>query len=78
MCLVTLNTMVYSDIRLLTFGDSTPSTVGSHEETYSVDLSSYGVEDYEKTTVLAMLVDNTGKVVLNAQFAEVNLTQSFD
>ena len=59
-------------------GDSTPSTVGSHEETYSVDLSSYGVEDYEKTTVLAMLVDNTGKVVLNAQFAEVNQTQNFD
>ena len=70
--------MVTQILLLTLLGDSTPSTVGSHEETYSVDLSSYGVEDYEKTTVLAMLVDNTGKVVLNAQFAEVNLTQSFD
>ena len=59
------------------FGDTTPSTIGIHEQSFTVDLSSYGVLDPSKTAVIAMLVNETGRA-LNAQYAPANQTQNFD
>lgn len=59
-------------------GDAITSTIGIHEYDYTVNLASYNVSDVNKTSVVAMLVDQTGKVVLNAQKVLVGLTQAFD
>ena len=59
------------------FGDTTPSTIGIHEQSFTVDLSSYGVLDPSKTAVIAMLVNETGRA-LNVQYAPANQTQNFD
>jgi len=48
-------------------GDPTTSTLGVHDKTFSVDLSSYDVLVPENTGILAMLVDDSGKVLYNAQ-----------
>lgn len=59
-------------------GNSTTSTSGVHEQSYSVDLSSYGVLVPENTGVLAMLVTQTGRVLLNAQYVAANENKPFD
>lgn len=59
-------------------GDPTTSILGIHVEDFSVDLSSYGVQDVSKTGILAMLADDSGRVLLNAQYAHVDQTQDFD
>ncbi len=59
-------------------GDPTTSTLGIHEKTFSVDLSSYDVLVPENTGILAMLVTQTGRVLLNAQFVAANENKPFD
>jgi len=59
-------------------GDPTTSTAGVHEKSYSVDLSSYDVLVPENTGVLAMLVDDSGKVLYNAQYVIAGKNQDFD
>ena len=59
-------------------GDPTTSTAGVHEKLYSVDLSSYDVLVPENTGVLAMLVDDSGKVLYNAQYVIAGQNQDFD
>ena len=59
-------------------GDPTTSTAGVHEKSYSVDLSSYDVLVPENTGVLAMLVDDSGKVLYNAQYVIAGQNQDFD
>jgi thiol-disulfide isomerase/thioredoxin len=59
-------------------GDPTTSTKGVHEKSYSVDLSSYDVLVPENTGVLAMLVDDSGKVLYNAQYVIAGQNQDFD
>lgn len=59
-------------------GNATTSTLGIHQHSFSVNLNSYGVLQTSKTGVLAMLVNETGRVLLNAQYAPVNQTQNFD
>ena len=59
-------------------GDTTTSTIGIHEQSFSVNLSSQGVQDSTKTGVLAMLVDNTSRILYNAQYAAANESKAFD
>lgn len=59
-------------------GDPTTSTAGVHEKSYSVDLSSYDVLVPENTGILAMLVDDSGKVLYNAQYVIAGQNQDFD
>jgi hypothetical protein len=59
-------------------GDDTESGSGITHKPYSVNLSSYAVSNVENTAVLAFLTDQTGKVVLNAQYTKVNQSTSFD
>jgi hypothetical protein len=59
-------------------GNPTTSTLGIHEKSYSVDLSSYNVLVPENTGILAMLVSQTGRLVLNAQYAAANENKPFD
>ena len=59
-------------------GDPTTSTKGVHEKSYSVDLSSYNVLVPENTGVLAMLVDDSGRVLYNAQYVIAGQNQDFD
>ena len=59
-------------------GDPTTSTLGVHEKTFSVDLSSYDVLVPENTGILAMLVDDSGKVLYNAQYVIAGQNQDFD
>ena len=59
-------------------GDTTTSTIGIHEQSFSVNLSSEGVQDPTKTGVLAMLVDDTARVLYNAQYAAANESKGFD
>ena len=59
-------------------GDSTTSTAGLHEKSFSVDLSAYGVLVPENTGILAMLVDQSGRVLLNAQYVAANESRPFD
>ncbi len=59
-------------------GDSTTSILGIHEQSFSVNLSDYGVLVPENTGVLAMLVNQTGRVLYNAQYTHANESQSFD
>jgi len=59
-------------------GDPTTSTLGIHEKTFSVDLSSYDVLVPENTGILAMLVTQTGRVLLNAQYVAANENKPFD
>ena len=59
-------------------GDPTTSTAGVHEKSYSVDLSSYDVLVPENTGVLAMLVDDSGRVLYNAQYVISGQNQDFD
>tara|TARA_B100000787_G_scaffold39462_1_gene28043 strand:- start:30317 stop:31606 length:1290 start_codon:yes stop_codon:yes gene_type:complete len=59
-------------------GDATTSILGIHEQSFSVNLNSYGVSDSSNTGILAMLVDESGRVLLNAQYAASNESQDFD
>ena len=59
-------------------GDTTTSTIGIHEQSFSVNLSSEGVQDPTKTGVLAMLVDDSARVLYNAQYVISGQTQDFD
>ena len=59
-------------------GDTTTSTIGIHEQSFSVNLSSQGVQDPTKTGVLAMLVDDSARVLYNAQYVISGQTQDFD
>jgi hypothetical protein len=59
-------------------GDATPSILGIHEQSFSVNLSSYGVLNPSKTGILAMLVNDNARVLYNAQYAPSNETQDFD
>jgi hypothetical protein len=59
-------------------GNSTTSTIGIHEKSFSVDLSSYNVSVPENTGVLAMLVTQSGRVLLNAQYVAANENKPFD
>ncbi|MBT3546753.1 MAG: Omp28-related outer membrane protein [Flavobacterium sp.] len=59
-------------------GDTTTSTIGIHEQSFSVNLSSQGVQDPTKTGVLAMLVDDLARVLYNAQYVISGQTQDFD
>ncbi|CAI8360056.1 MAG: Uncharacterised protein [Flavobacterium sp. SCGC AAA160-P02] len=59
-------------------GDATTSILGIHEQSFNTDLNSYGVQQPSNTGILAMLVDQSGRVLLNAQYASVNQTQNFD
>jgi thiol-disulfide isomerase/thioredoxin len=59
-------------------GDSTTSTAGIHDKSFSVDLSAYGVLVPENTGILAMLVDQSGRVLLNAQYVAANESRPFD
>ena len=59
-------------------GDTTTSTIGIHEQSFSVNLSSEGVQDPAKTGVLAMLVDDSARVLYNAQYVISGQTQDFD
>jgi len=59
-------------------GNSTTSSIGIHEKSFSVDLSSYDVLVPENTGILAMLVDQSGRVLYNAQYAAANENQPFD
>jgi hypothetical protein len=59
-------------------GDTTTSTIGIHEQSFSVNLSSQGVQDPTKTGVLAMLVDDSARVLYNAQYAVANESKAFD
>ena len=59
-------------------GDATMSTAGIHEKSFSVDLSSYGVLVPENTGILAMLVNQSGRVLLNAQYVAADESKPFD
>jgi aspartate ammonia-lyase len=59
-------------------GDTTTSTLGIHEQSFNVNLSSQGVQDPTKTGVLAMLVDDSGRVLYNAQYVISGQNQDFD
>lgn len=59
-------------------GNGTTSILGIHNQTFSVDLSSYGIQNPTNTGILAMLVTSDGRLLLNAQYAPVNQTQDFD
>ena len=59
-------------------GDPTTSTLGVHDKTFSVDLSSYDVLVPENTGILAMLVDDSGRVLYNAQYVISGQNQDFD
>ena len=59
-------------------GDSTTSTAGLHEKSFSVDLSAYGVLVPENTGILAMLVNQSGRVLLNAQYVAADESKPFD
>ena len=59
-------------------GDTTTSTIGIHEQSFSVNLSSQGVQDPTKTGVLAMLVDDSARVLYNAQYVISGQNQDFD
>tara|TARA_B110000003_G_scaffold269426_1_gene300426 strand:+ start:9096 stop:10382 length:1287 start_codon:yes stop_codon:yes gene_type:complete len=59
-------------------GDLTTSTLGIHERSFSVNLSSYGVLDLSKIGILAMLVNDSARVLYNAQYASPNETKDFD
>ena len=59
-------------------GDTTTSTLGIHEQSFSVNLSSHGVQDPAKTGILAMLVDDSARVLFNAQYVISGQNQDFD
>jgi len=59
-------------------GNTTTSTLGIHEQSFSVSLSSQGVQDPTKTGVLAMLVDDSARVLYNAQYVVSGQNQDFD
>lgn len=59
-------------------GNTTTSTLGIHEQSFSVNLSSQGVQDPAKTGVLAMLVDDSARVLYNAQYVISGQNQDFD
>lgn len=59
-------------------GNTTTSTLGIHEQSFSVSLSSQGVQDPTKTGVLAMLIDDSARVLYNAQYVVSGQNQDFD
>jgi len=58
-------------------GDVTNGSVGVHQKIFNINLPS-SILDKTKIGVLAMLVDSTGKVVYNAQYAPVDTEKEFD
>ncbi len=59
-------------------GDNITNSTGLEHLSFAINLSSNGVANVENTGVLALLVDASGKVVLNAQYTKVNQSTSFD
>ncbi|MEE9408528.1 MAG: Omp28-related outer membrane protein [Polaribacter sp.] len=59
-------------------GDPTSATTGIHHKSFSTNLGLVGIANVNNTAVIAMLVDASGKVVLNAQYAKVNIRKDFD
>ena len=59
-------------------GDAITNATGLEHLSFAINLSSNGVANFANTGVLALLVDATGKVVLNAQYTKVNQSTSFD
>ncbi|MGB0879424.1 MAG: Omp28-related outer membrane protein [Polaribacter sp.] len=59
-------------------GSAIDTNMGVNHLYYSIDLTSHAVSNSSKTGVLVMLVDDTGKKVLNAQYASVGNKKSFD
>lgn len=60
-------------------GNSTTTTSGVHHTSSTINLSTVAnISNTSNTAVLAMLVDSTGKKVLNAQYAKVNIAKTFD
>ena len=58
-------------------GDVTNGSVGVHQKIFNINLP-LSILDKTKIGVLAMLVDSTGKVVYNAQYAPVDTEKEFD
>lgn len=58
-------------------GDVTNGSVGVHQKIFNINLPS-SILDKTKIGILAMLVDDTGKVVYNAQYAPVDTEKVFD
>ncbi|MGB0892226.1 MAG: Omp28-related outer membrane protein [Flavobacteriaceae bacterium] len=59
-------------------GTPTESSSGVHHTSFSINLGFEGVSDKNNTAVIAMLVNSTGKKVLNAQYAKVGVKKDFD
>ena len=59
-------------------GDAIATSAGVTHLSYTIDLSANGIADVNNAAVLAILVDDTGKKVLNAQYSKVNESQTFD
>ncbi len=58
-------------------GDVTDGSVGVHQTIFNISLPS-SIANKDNIGVLVMLVDGTGKVVYNAQYAHVNVDKDFD
>ncbi len=58
-------------------GDITNGGAGTHHTAFKINLPST-IQDAENTGIVAMLVDATGKIVYNAQYAAVNVDKDFD
>lgn len=59
-------------------GDLTTSTTGIHHKPYSINIVSAKISNAENVSILAMLVNSTGKIVYNAQLAKINEDIEFD
>lgn len=70
------NVLRYSATNVL--GDATDTSTGVHLISYNVDLSNKEISNYDNVRILAMLVDDTGKKVLNAQYSKINEDVNFD
>ncbi len=70
------NVLRYSATNIL--GDDIDTSVGVHLQTFKIDLKDKKIHDKSKIKILAMLVDQTGKKVLNAQYAALGELKEFD
>ncbi len=59
-------------------GDEIDTSGGVHDHSYTVDLAANDVANNDNVNILAMLVDASGKKVLNAQYAHINENKGFD
>jgi len=58
-------------------GNITDGGAGTHHTAFKINLPST-IQDATNTGIVAMLVDTTGKIVYNAQYAAVNVDKDFD